>query len=86
MSLSAKDVANLKKLIHLAQNLLSEAEGASKSPKGAKHASQERPLRRSGKVLIAFRKMLKAERKKRVPVAELAKRHGISTVYIYKLG
>jgi DNA-binding IscR family transcriptional regulator len=30
--------------------------------------------------------MLKAERKKGVPVAELAKQHGISTVYIYKLG
>jgi len=35
---------------------------------------------------IALKKLLKAERKAGVPVAELAKKHGISTAYIYMLG
>ena len=41
-------------------------------------------IRRTGTALKAFRKMLKAERKKGVPVAELARKHGISTAYIYQ--
>jgi len=42
--------------------------------------------RRTGKNLIAFRKMLKAERKKGARVEELAEQHGVSTAYIYRLG
>jgi hypothetical protein len=41
--------------------------------------------RRSKKEAIALKKLLKAERKAGVPVAELAKKHGISTAYIYML-
>jgi hypothetical protein len=41
--------------------------------------------RRSKKETIALKKLLKAERKAGVPVAELAKKHGISTAYIYML-
>jgi hypothetical protein len=41
--------------------------------------------RRSKKEAIALKKLLKAERKAGVPVAELAKQHGISTAYIYML-
>ena len=36
--------------------------------------------------LIAFRKMLKAERKRGVPVSKLAQEHGISPAYIYQIG
>jgi hypothetical protein len=43
-------------------------------------------MRRAGKELVAFRKMLKAERKKGVRVEELAEKHGVSTAYIYQLG
>jgi hypothetical protein len=42
-------------------------------------------VRRTGKELIQFGKMLKAERKKGVSVAELARKHGVSTAYVYSL-
>ena len=41
--------------------------------------------RRSKKEAAALKKLLKAERKAGVPVAELAKKHGISPAYIYML-
>ena len=40
-------------------------------------------IRRSKKEAIALKKLLKAEREAGVPVADLAKKHGISTAYIY---
>ena len=42
-------------------------------------------MRRSKKEVAALKKMLKAERKAGVPVAELAGKHGVSTAYIYML-
>jgi hypothetical protein len=41
--------------------------------------------RRSKKEVIALKKLLKAERKAGVPVAELAAKHGVSKPYIYAL-
>lgn len=41
--------------------------------------------RRSKKQANALKKLLKAERKAGVPVAELAKKYGISAAYIYML-
>jgi hypothetical protein len=41
--------------------------------------------RRSKKEANALKKLLKGERRAGVPVAELAKKHGISTAYIYML-
>jgi hypothetical protein len=35
----------------------------------------------TGKDLLAFRRMLKAERKAGVPVAEIAKKHGVAHIY-----
>jgi hypothetical protein len=84
-------IAKLKTLVRLAQELLSEAEArrgslvADKSVSQGKNAPATKRGRRSGKELVAFRKMLKAERKKGVPVTELARKHGISTAYIYGL-
>jgi hypothetical protein len=92
MPRQSNQITKLKTLIRLAQELLSEAEAAGGSRVATKVAAEgkaataSKPMRRSGKELVAFRKMLKAERKRGVPVAELAKQHGISTVYIYKLG
>jgi hypothetical protein len=86
MSLSPNEITKLKKLISLAQELLATAEPATKrAAKGTKPEVGKR-TRRSGKELAAFRKMLKAERKKGVPVEELARKHGISTTYIYTMG
>lgn len=84
-------ITKLQTLIRLAQELLSEAEARGGSPVAARSVSESKNApaakrgRRSGKELIAFRKMLKAERKKGVPVTELARKHGISTAYIYGL-
>ena len=39
-------------------------------------------IRRTGKDLVAFRKMLKAERKRGVTTADLAKEHGVAMAYI----
>jgi hypothetical protein len=81
MSLSQRQMKQLEKIVALASNILTEA---SKSGASEKNASTKR-IRRSGKELVAFRKMLKAERKKGVSVVELAKIHGVSTAYIYQL-
>ena len=51
----------------------------------AQRAKGNTRKRRTGRELAQFRKMLKAERKKGIPVAEMARKHGISTAYIYLL-
>jgi hypothetical protein len=86
MQLTAADAAQLKKIISIAQTLLEKA--GEKEAKGGRVAAGARNarIRRSGKDLSAFRKMLKAERKAGVPVADLARKHGISPSYIYQLG
>ncbi|CAJ0853226.1 hypothetical protein AMST5_00627 [freshwater sediment metagenome] len=85
MQLTTADAAQLKKIISIAQTLLEKA--GEKGAKGARAAGVAHTrIRRSGKDLSAFRKMLKAERKAGVPVADLAKKHGISPSYIYQLG
>jgi len=88
MSLSAKDIAQLRKLIAIAEKMIAE-NPAPKSGRPAKltekGSTPSKRLRRSGKDLVAFRKMLKAERKKGTPVADLARNHGISAAYIYQL-
>jgi hypothetical protein len=84
-------ITKLQTLIRLAQELLSEAQADGASPVSGKSAFQGKGApaikrgRRTGKELLAFRKMLKAERKKGIPVTELAYKHGISTAYIYGL-
>ena len=68
----------------LAQGLIDKAEAAPATEKAAKKGSNVR-TRRSGKELAAFRKMLKAERKRGVSATELAEQHGVSKAYIYTL-
>jgi hypothetical protein len=87
---SLTQITKLKTVIRLAQELLIEAEakrGGRLSAKNVaapiKGARADKRTRRRGKELVAFRRLLKAERKKGIPVAELAKQHGISTAYIY---
>jgi hypothetical protein len=77
MALSQPDRSRLRKIIQLAEGILEDNEmGVELRPKR---------IRRSGKELAAFRKMLLSERKRGVPVAELARKHGITTAYIYQL-
>ncbi len=82
MQLSKHDISKLKKIVALAEAMISSA--AERSARG-KPSSKAKRIRRTGKELVAFRKMLKAERKKGVSVADLAKKHVISKAYIYTL-
>ncbi|MFT3673503.1 hypothetical protein [Aestuariivirga sp.] len=82
MPLNKHDLSKLKKIIALAEKLMA---GSAKRAARPKPASRIKRIRRSGKELVAFRKMLKAERKKGASVADLAKTHGVSTAYIYAL-
>ena len=82
MALARNELAKLNKVIAALQTLVVQHR---KSANGVTTKKSERRIRRSGKELVAFRKMLVTERKKGVPVSTLAKRHGISTTYIYQL-
>ncbi len=91
MPLTSSEINQLKQIIALAEKLLGSA-GPKKAGRAAKNGAGKTPSdsaaksRRSGKELAAFRKMLKAERKSGKPVAEIAKKHGVSASYIYQLG
>jgi hypothetical protein len=88
LSLSAKEISRLRRIVELAEKLIAETprrrRGRPASIERSKPVQGKR-VRRSGKELIRFRKMLKTQRQNGVPVAELARRHGISSAYIYLL-
>lgn len=87
MSLTAKEVAQLKKIIAVAEQLISGA-GAAGGARAAAGATKsvKNGRRRTGKDLENFRKMLKQERKSGASVAALAKKHGVTPSYIYQIG
>ncbi len=85
MSLSSKEVAQLKKIVLLAQELIKKAGKPEKVKSSARRARPAR-TRRSGEALVAFRETLKAERKAGTPVAQIAKKHRISPAYVYQIG
>ena len=80
MSLNKHDISKLRRIIALAGTLITKSQTASTTK-----SKKKTRLRRSGKELVQFRKMLKAERKKGVSVAALARKHKISLAYIYTL-
>ena len=86
MSLSAKEITELKKLFSIAEQLIKQSSAAEASAKKSSRASGAvKRVRRTGKELVAFRKMLIAERKKGITAAELSRTHGVSQAYIYQL-
>jgi hypothetical protein len=86
MELSKRQIRQLQKIIETAQAILADASKRSrKSIASASVPAREARARRSGKELAAFRKAVRAERKRGVPVAEIAERHKVSTTYIYQL-
>jgi len=82
MKLTTSEIAKLNKVIAALQTIVVQH---SKSGNATTSKKSEQRIRRSGRELVAFRKMLIAERKKGIPVATLAKRHRISSAYIYQL-
>lgn len=86
MSLSAQEIAKLRRIISLAEKMIANGQEAVSFRRGtASDENSGKRIRRTGQELARFRKMLKAERKKGVPVAELARKHGVSSAYIYML-
>jgi len=91
MTLYAKEVAKLHRIIKLVEKLIAESPKPKRgrpalyNGNGAKKRSTKKRIRRSGSELIEFRKMLKGKRKKGVSVVELAGKCGISPAYIYQL-
>ena len=87
MSFTVQDLSKLNRIIKLAEKLIEN--GFKRSANGrngnAQRANGSTRKRRTGRELAQFRKMLKAERQKGIPVAEMARKHGISTAYIYLL-
>lgn len=80
--MSPSQISKLRKLVKLAEQILAEVDSAP----GRRRAEKSVRTRRSGKELLAFRKTLRTERKRGVPVAEIARKHGVTTAYIYQLG
>lgn len=87
MALSTKEIRKLRRIIALAEALIAKSEKPrlGRPPLKKEKGTSGKRIRRSGKQLAAFRKMLKAERQKGVPVAELAKKHQVSTAYVYQV-
>ena len=88
MALKAHDLSKLRRIIALAEKLIENAATAKRrglATQNGNGAARGKRVRRSGRELVQFRKMLKTERKKGVSVAELARKHKVSTAYIYSL-
>ena len=80
MSLSAQQIRKLNRIITLARELIEDNNEARMFGRNGTTR-----IRRTGKELVQFRRMLRDERKKGVPVAELVRKYGISSAYIYQL-
>ena len=89
MALRANEISKLRRIIKLAEKMIAESPeprrgrpALSNGDRATKQRPRGKRIRRTGQELARFRKMLKAERKKGASVAELARKHGISTAYI----
>ncbi len=81
MQLSKRQITQLTKIISTAQQFLTEA----RASKGPMRMGGSPATRRRGKELTAFKKTIKAERKAGMPVAEIARKFGVTPSYIYQL-
>ncbi len=88
MSLTKRQIGKLNKIVAMAQSLLDSAEdGAPKAASGAsaKRGSASGRKRRSSADAEKMRADILAKRAKGVPAAQLAKKYGVSTAYVYMI-
>ena len=86
MALTTQEMSKLRRIITLAEKLIEKGGERANGTRNGKHGLKAGArIRRTGQKLVQFRKMLKAERKNGIPVAQLARRHGVSTAYVYML-
>ena len=83
MQLSKRQANRLQSIIDAAKQILAEAGKA--QPNSARSKNGGPTTRRRGADLVAFKKMIKAERKKGASVADLAQKHSVTPSYIYQL-
>jgi hypothetical protein len=74
------EITKLNRIIKLAEQLVGQM-----AAKPNRLNGKTTRIRRTGRELVQFRKLLKAQRRKGVSVADLARKHGVSTAYIYTL-
>ena len=93
LTITAQDVSKLQRIIALAQKLVASGSKPkrarpSKLPRAAVPSRRKngKRIRRSGADLVRFRRKLKSERRKGIPVADIAHKHGVTPAYIYMLG
>ena len=89
--MNGQDLNRLRRIISIAVKLVASNPKPKRvrpvrSTKQKERKAPAKRIGRTGKELAQFRKMLKAQRKRGVPAAELARKHGISSAYIYMLG
>jgi hypothetical protein len=81
LALNSQQISQLNRIIKVAQKLLTRDQAVKATSK--RQTGKRR--RRTGAELLRFRKTLKAERRKGTSVNVLARKHGISSAYIYML-
>lgn len=89
--MNGQELNRLRRIISIAEKLIASnpksKRGRPVGSTGQKAGkAPAKRIRRTGKELHQFREMLKAQRKRGIPAAELARNHGISSAYIYMLG
>ncbi len=86
--MNGQDLNKLRRIISIAEKLIASNPKPKRGrPAGSTNGkAPAKRVRRTGKELARFRKMLKAQRKRGVPASELARKHGISSAYIYMIG
>jgi hypothetical protein len=85
MKLSKTENAQFRKLMATCESILSKSSGAGAKKAASTRGTKPKRVRRLGEDLAAFRKLIMSERKRGVPVSELAKKHGVTSAYIYML-
>ena len=90
MSLDSSEIAKLRRIIAISEKLiaLSPKRKRGRPPLIAGKAASKlitKRTRRTGEALVKFKKAIKDEIKKGAPVAEIARKHGVSASYIYQI-
>ena len=89
MAFDTSELVKLRRIVAIAQKLIAGApkrkRGRPTLKVGAKKHRNGKRVRRTGQELIRFRTMLRAERNNGSSVADLARKHGVSSAYIYML-
>ncbi len=83
--MTKRQIARLRKIVAMAQDLLKQAEANPTLPASAQRGGKSGRTRRTAVDAEKMRADVLAKRKKGVPAAELAKKYGVSTAYIYMI-